>query len=114
MSHHNFEETPDNLEDIYKRIEDKNPDIIKIATKANSPADSLKMLELVQNSKKDIIGICMGEYGLVTRVYGPDLGSYLTFASMPGKASAPGQLSVNQVRAAWKKIDEINEICQYL
>ncbi len=103
VSYHNFELTPTNLDDIYKRIADKNPDIVKIATKANSTRDSLRMLELIAQADKDIIGICMGEKGIMTRVYGPSVGGYLTFASLgDGKASAPGQMSVEELRQAWE------------
>jgi 3-dehydroquinate dehydratase/shikimate dehydrogenase len=101
VSHHNFEYTPDDLNGIYNKIALQNPDIIKIATKANSYEDSLRMLELVHNANRDIIGICMGQYGVITRVLGPLYGSYLTFASLEdGKSSAPGQMSVAELKQA--------------
>lgn len=103
VSWHNFESTPDNLDEIYRKIAGKNPDIIKIATEANSYQDSLRMLNLIAKSERDIIGICMGQNGIITRVYGLYLGGYLTFASLePEKASASGQLSVDELRQAWK------------
>ena len=102
VSHHNFEETPD-LDEIYQRIAGKNPDIVKIATKANTYYDSLRMLNLIAHADREIIGICMGGEGMITRVYGPSLGGYLTFASLgEGKSSAPGQLSVDDLRKTWK------------
>lgn len=103
VSRHNFEETPDNLNGIYESIAGKNPDIVKIATKARSYGDSLRMLNLISEADKDIIGICMGQEGIITRVYGPALGGYLTFASLgQGKSSAPGQLNVNELRQIWR------------
>ena len=103
ISHHNFDETPRNLEDIYQRIAGKNPDIVKIATKANSYNDSLRMLNLISGADKDIVGICMGQQGMITRVYGPVVGGYLTFASLgEGKSSAPGQMNVDELRQTWQ------------
>lgn len=103
VSYHNFEETPDNLDKIYQRISRKSPDIVKIATKAQSYKASLRMLDLIANAERDIIGICMGQKGIITRVYGPALGGYLTFASLSeGKSSAPGQLSVDELRRTWQ------------
>ncbi len=103
VSHHNFNETPKNLDDIYQRIAGKNPDIIKIATKANSLEDSLRMLSIIARANRDIIGICMGQAGMITRVYGPVIGGYLTFASLgEGKSSALGQMNVNELRQVWQ------------
>ncbi len=103
ISHHNFERTPENLEEIYQKIVSKGTDIVKIATKAQNYKDSLRMLNLISNSDKDIIGICMGQEGIITRVLGPVYGGYLTFASLgEGKSSAKGQLTVNELRSTWK------------
>lgn len=103
VSHHNFEETPENLDEIYQRIAGKNPDIVKIATKANTIDDSWRMLNLIYGADRDIIGISMGKEGVITRVYGPFVGGYLTFASLgKGKSSADGQLNVDDLRKTWQ------------
>ena len=103
VSHHNFGRTPENLQETYKKIATQNPDIIKIATKAENYGDSLRMLNLIADADKDIIGICMGQYGIITRVLGPVYGGYLTFASLEErKSSAPGQLSVAELKNAWQ------------
>jgi 3-dehydroquinate dehydratase type I len=104
VSYHNFEKTPEYLDRIYQMIADTNPDIVKIATKAKTHYDSLRMLDLVADAQLDIIGLCMGQEGVITRVYGPALGAYLTFASLPGKSSAPGQLTVQELRESWKRL----------
>ncbi len=108
VSYHNFENTPSRLvELIYRKILGRNPDIAKIATIANSIDDSVRMLGLVAQAKhegRNIIGICMGEEGTMTRVHGPAFGGYLTFASLDGNSSAPGQLSVGQIRQRWKEL----------
>jgi 3-dehydroquinate dehydratase / shikimate dehydrogenase len=103
ISHHNFDETPRNLDDIYQHIAKKNPDIVKIATKANYVNDSLRMLNLIYGADREIIGICMGQAGMITRVYGPAVGGYLTFASLgEGKSSASGQINVDELRRTWQ------------
>ncbi|MFC1728625.1 type I 3-dehydroquinate dehydratase [Nanoarchaeota archaeon] len=138
VSKHNFNETPD-LYTLHGEIIQKKPDIIKIATKANDYSDCMRMLKIINNVNRQIIGVCMGEAGPVTkeelketeemlnemghekvaqrvhlleemnlgyaglsRVLGPVCGSYLTFASLgQGKASAPGQISVEELKKAW-------------
>lgn len=105
ISYHNFNETPEDLDRVYENISEKEPDIVKIATKANSHHDSLRMLNLISNADRDIIGICMGREGIMTRVYGPAFGGYLTFASLEtGKESAKGQMDIDTLRETWKKL----------
>lgn len=100
-SWHNFKETPEDLEKIYRGIADTNADIIKIATMANNEQDSERMLRLIELARledRDIIGLCMGPIGLPTRIRGPSLGGYLTFASLKkGKESALGQITVEEL-----------------
>lgn len=105
VSHHNQRETPANLQEIYRRMVYKKADIVKIATTANSQQDSLRMLQLIELARSegvDIIGLCMGVEGIVTRIRGPQLGAYLTFAPLEkGKESAPGQITVDELLKAW-------------
>ena len=47
----------------------------------------------------------MGPVGKWSRVVAPLLGSFLTFAPFTKKgASAPGQLTVNEVKRLWKML----------
>lgn len=85
FSYHNFEETPSDLEAIYKEIKAQGPDLIKIACYANSSLDTLRMMQFVKGKLKEgqkIIGLCMGEKGLPTRTLSPITGNAWTFASL--------------------------------
>jgi len=111
VSYHNFNETPENLDEIYKRIVDKGADIVKIATQANSYDDCERMLDLIKSkhNEKDIIGICMGKKGIKTRIRGPLEGGYLTFACLDkNKASASGQVTIPELKNYWKILKEFD------
>ncbi|MFH0874316.1 MAG: shikimate dehydrogenase [archaeon] len=93
VSYHNFNEIPKNINEIYNKLNSTNADIIKIATTAHKLSDNLKIIELIKNSKKPIIGLCMGPLGEISRILAPLYGSFLTFASLEkDKESAPGQI----------------------
>ena len=97
VSYHDFKSTPENLEEIYRKILDAGADIIKIATKANYGKDVKRMNNLIEmsyKSGKPIIGICMGELGRETRFHPKN---YLTFPCLPGKNSAPGQVTIEEM-----------------
>lgn len=103
ISHHNFEETPLELYDIHRRMAQCDPDIIKIVTMANSPADNVRMLEMVRSSKIPTIGFCMGEMGTISRILCGQAGSPFTYASFSRERElAPGQLSYAEVRNLYR------------
>ena len=98
VSYHNFNETPDDLSDIYQKLSQNGADIIKIVTYANDITDNVKIYQLLQKSKKPIISFCMGEYGIISRILYKKFGSYLTFAALQsGKESAPGQINIHEL-----------------
>lgn len=91
-SYHNFERTPEDLEDI----DLFDADEYKLATMANSTLDSLRMLNFVKE-REHFTGICMGELGRITRQLGPLVGSTFNFVNGDGKGSAPGQLTLGEL-----------------
>jgi len=103
VSYHNFEETPDGLYDIHRRLSQLDPDVIKIVTMANSPADNVRMLEMVSTSKVPTVGFCMGELGTISRILCGRAGSPFTYASFSRERElAPGQLSYAEVRNLYR------------
>ncbi len=109
VSYHNYDETSGNLQEISQKIERAGADIIKIATFAKKLSDNLKIFELIRRSSKDIIAICMGELGEISRILAPIYGSYLTFGSLEiGSESAPGQIPAHILRDVYR----VNEVEQ--
>lgn len=95
VSYHNFKTTP-SLSDLNKRIvkaKKLGADIVKIAAfvRKNEHMKVLATLTL-KNAEKNLITIGMGSQGALSRVFFPALGSLLTYASVGGKSTAPGQL----------------------
>ena len=87
-SYHNFKQTPKNLSKILKSMQKKEFSMYKIATKANSTLDALRMLNTIR-------GICMGDLGVLTRILAPIVNSKLNYASLNAKQeTAPGQLDL--------------------
>ena len=99
-SYHNFNNTPnfDELLTIYNKIiNNKIVDIAKIATNVINDIDNINLVKLLIN-RKNIIVLGMGEKGKITRIITPLLGGYLTFASVDKNISAPGQISLYDLK----------------
>ncbi len=103
ISYHDFNSTPDvdTLLSILEEQESAGATIAKVATRANSGKDVLKLLNLLQAAKEKInipvIGISLGEEGRISRVAAPLLGSIATYGYV-GRETAPGQLEVKKLR----------------
>ena len=113
VSHHDFEQTPDNVEEIHARLCKLDPDIVKLVTMANSARDMVRVLRLVKESDVPTIGFCMGEWGLASRVLCGKFGAPYTYASFSTRrAVAPGQLSFDDMKDLYRydKIDSETQV----
>jgi 3-dehydroquinate dehydratase/shikimate dehydrogenase len=94
VSHHDFNGTPEHVEEIWAEMAEMKPDIIKLVTLASSASDCIRVLKLVQNAKIPTVAFCMGEFGVWSRIVCAKLGSPFSYAAFsPDREVAPGQLS---------------------
>ena len=104
VSYHDIKKTPSlaRLKEIFHQSMENGAAVVKIVTFAKSAEDNLKVLSMIpyaQKHSQKIIAMCMGAEGRISRVIAPFLGAYLSFAALaPGAQSAPGQLTVRQMR----------------
>lgn len=110
LSYHNFEITPDlkELLVIIQKMLAYKPDIVKIATMANSYKDSLVIINLAQSlstAKIPHITIAMSEYGKMSRAITPLLGGEMMFAPLSNQEeSATGQIDVDKLKMLWSEL----------
>ncbi len=105
-SYHDFDATPDSnaLDGIVAKGRGLGVDIVKIAVKATSREDLMRFIDFaLRNRDKNLITISMGEQGLPSRIFTPLLGSPITFGYI-NTASAPGQLSVQEMMSIFRKL----------
>jgi len=108
ISYHNFNETPADLEEIHAKMCLLDGDVYKIAVAAQSPADNMRVLKLIQNAKKPTVGHCMGEMGFPSRVLSLKYGAPFTYAAFnKERGIAPGLPSMEELRRIYN-IDGIN------
>lgn len=104
ISNHDFEKTPAK-DEIIKRLckaVELGADIPKIAVMPNSAEDVITLLDATRIAKEKyikcpIITMSMAGKGIISRLSGELFGSAITFGSAK-KASAPGQISVKELR----------------
>lgn len=108
VSYHNFEKTPDDIEEIHERMCRLDADIVKVVTMANSPIDNVRLLNLIKNAKIPTVAFCMGEYGTVSRILCGKFGAPFTYCTFSKeRVMAPGQLAFDEMKKLYR-FDEIN------
>ena len=105
-SSHDFEKTPAKEEIIARllRMQDCGADLLKLAVMPRDAGDVLNLLSATlemneKYAKQPVVTMSMGAKGAVSRLAGEVFGSVMTFGSA-GVASAPGQVSVPELKAA--------------
>lgn len=107
MSNHDFDKVPgeDVIEFRLKKMATLDADIPKLACMPHDARDVLHLLNVTNKVHhkldKPIITMAMGDLGKVSRIAGQVFGSCLSFGAV-GKSSAPGQLSIDDLRRAEK------------
>lgn len=108
VSFHDFNKTPPypELVDIVNRELAAGADICKVVTTAGGLADNIAMLRLIKAfPHTKIVALTMGPEGMMSRILAPLAGVYFTYASLErGKESAPGQLTVPELREIYRAI----------
>ena len=104
ISFHDFTRTR-SLDQAADRIEKFKPDYVKVVSTARSLADNLAVLRLIEDRSlaTHVVGIAMGEEGLLSRVLGPRAGAAFTFASMvDAPETAPGQVTARTLHDLYR------------
>jgi 3-dehydroquinate dehydratase/shikimate dehydrogenase len=102
VSHHDFHETPDGVQEIHAEMCELDPDIVKLVTMAKSPSDMVRVLKIVESSDVPTVGFCMGELGLPSRILCAKYGAPFTYAAASSdREVAPGQLSFDDMRSVY-------------
>jgi len=105
LSHHDFSGTPDrrSLRRFAEALAQKHPHVIKLVTYAQTPADNLRVLELIPFGRQElgveVLAFCMGPSGRWSRLVCLLLGSPWTYVQLSELApAAPGQWTSAEMR----------------
>ena len=120
ISSHDYSRTK-NLEHAALRIGVFQPDFVKVVSTARSLTDNLAVLKLIESHSRsaEVVGIAMGEEGLVSRVLGLRAGAPFTCAAFSdgpatgsALATAPGQLTARTLRDLYRveQLDQATRI----
>jgi len=109
LSFHDFSATRQLDETLEKMV--KIPaDFYKVVSTATSLFDNVTMMKFLQarSGKHSLVGLCMGEQGIISRILGVRAGSVFTFGAVNAELkTAPGQISARDLRGIYR-IDQVD------
>jgi 3-dehydroquinate dehydratase/shikimate dehydrogenase len=109
LSFHDFRATR-NLDETLGKMLKIPADFYKVVTTATTLSDNVAMMKFLQaqSGKHALIGLCMGEQGIISRVLSVRAGSAFTFAAVSADLkTAPGQVSARDLRSIYR-IDQVD------
>lgn len=104
LSFHDFRATK-KLEETLEKMRAIPADFYKVVTTATTLSDNVTMMKFLEQhgDRHSLIGLCMGEQGIISRVLSVRAGSVFTFASVgPGEETAPGQITSQDLRSVYR------------
>ena len=104
LSFHDFRGTR-KLEETFRKMTAIPADFYKVVGTATHLADNVTMMKFLEEKshQRSVIGVCMGEQGIISRVLGLRAGSAFTFAAATaGEETAPGQLDSRTLRDVYR------------
>lgn len=111
LSSHDYKCTT-KLEEMFARMRAFNADFYKLIGTATCLHDNVLMTRFLgqHSSEYPMVGACMGEEGMLSRVLGIRAGGAFTFGSTGhGKETAPGQPTYRELRDFYR-IDQIEPV----
>ena len=104
LSFHDFKSTK-KLEEQFAVLREFPADFYKVVTTATNLYDNVTMMKFLQShsGQHEMVGLCMGEQGIISRVLGVRAGSIFTFGSAAaGEETAPGQITISELRDTYR------------
>ncbi|HEX5233762.1 MAG TPA: shikimate dehydrogenase [Silvibacterium sp.] len=109
ISYHDFAATKD-LDKIFDRIKPFQPEFVKVVSMAKHLADNVAMMRFLERTRDlaSVVGIVMGDQGIISRVLGLRAGSAFTFAAATvGEETGPGQIAARTLEETYR-IDQLD------
>jgi len=104
LSFHDFRATK-KLDESLEKMLVYPADFYKVVSTATTLADNVTMIKFLarEGDRHSMVGMCMGEQGIISRVLGVRAGSLFTFGSAgAGQETAPGQVTGQELRSVYR------------
>jgi 3-dehydroquinate dehydratase / shikimate dehydrogenase len=109
LSFHDFRATA-KLEETFAKMSGLSADFYKVVSTARTLYDNLSLMNFLEKHRDQhsLVGMCMGEQGIISRVLGVRAGSAFTFGALNADdKTAAGQVTAQELRSTYR-IDQVD------
>ena len=109
LSFHDFRATQ-KLDETLAKMTAYPADFYKIVGTATTLYDNVTMMKFLERHRDEhaLVGVCMGEQGIISRVLGARAGSAFTFGALTAdEKTAPGQVTAQELQSTYR-IDQVD------
>src|ERR1700676_3762116 len=104
LSFHDFRGTK-KLDETLEKMRAFPADFYKVVGTATTLSDNVTMIQFLgrESDNHSLVGVCMGEQGIISRVLGVRAGSVFTFAAVTqDEKTASGQVTAQELRSTYR------------
>ncbi len=95
ISYTNRAETPANIADIYRDMQTKHPDVLKLTTLARTPEEAWPLVQILARATIPTVVVGLGKPGIMLSILGAKIGAPWTYAALErGMEAYPDQPTV--------------------
>ena len=109
LSFHDFRATQ-KLDETLAKMTAHAADFYKIVGTATTLYDNVTMMKFLERHRDEhaLVGLCMGEQGIISRVLGARAGSVFTFGALTAdEKTAPGQVTAQELQGTYR-LDQVD------
>jgi 3-dehydroquinate dehydratase/shikimate dehydrogenase len=109
LSFHDFRATQ-KLDETLAKMTSHAADFYKIVGTATTLHDNVTMMKFLERHRDEhaLVGLCMGEQGIISRVLGARAGSVFTFGALTAdEKTAPGQVTAQELQSTYR-LDQVD------
>ena len=108
ISYTNLNETPGDIGDIYRQMQTKKPDVIKLTCKASTPEEAWPLVQILNKPPVPTVVEGLGPMALMLSLLGRKISAPWTTAALEkGMEAFPGQPTVGELDNIyrWRQVD---------
>ena len=106
VSYTNLEKTPSNIGEIYAEAQGKNPDVIKLMTRAETPEEAWPLVQILAKPAVPTVVVGLGPSSAMLTMLARRIGAPWTYAALErGMEAYPGQLTVEALKTVYHHQD---------
>ena len=106
ISYTNLEETPADIAEIYAEAQTKNPDVIKLVTRADTPEAAWPLVQILAKPAVPTVVVGLGPSSAMLTMLARRIGAPWTYAALErGMEAYTGQLTVETLKTVYRHQD---------